>query len=126
MRVYVLQRLLLLLQVVRGRVQVGLRLRQLVLQLLHLFLESLHLLLGLEWRGGREKKEISFGALWTHVLEGLLLLLQALVGVHQLLLGLVEVVLQLLHLLLQLADLLLGLQDDVGGTRALIKSWFAS
>ena len=54
----------------------------------------------------------------TYVLEGLLLLLEPLVGVHELLLGLVEVVLQLLHLLLQLAHLLLGLR----GVRDISKS----
>ena len=47
---YVLECLLLLLEVVRGRVEVGLRLPQLVLELLHLFLQLLHLLLRLLWR----------------------------------------------------------------------------
>ncbi len=66
--IYVLQRLLLLLQVDRGRLQVGLRLRQLVLQLLHLLLQRLHLLLGLfsshhqgKGRGKRKEKRELIG-----------------------------------------------------------------
>ena len=49
---YVLERLLLLLEVVRGRVEAGLRLRKLVLQLLHLLLQLLNLLLRLSGRFG--------------------------------------------------------------------------
>ena len=49
---YVLERLLLLLEVVRGRVEAGLRLRKLVLQLLHLLLQLLDLLLRLSGRFG--------------------------------------------------------------------------
>ena len=49
---YVLEGLLLLLEVVRGRVEAGLRLRELVLQLLHLLLQLLNLLLRLSGRFG--------------------------------------------------------------------------
>ena len=62
---YVLERLLLLLEVVRGRVEAGLRLRQLVLQLLHLLLQLLYLLLRLSgrfWRGRSRGVWSSFGA----------------------------------------------------------------
>ena len=54
---YVLERLLLLLEVVRGRVEAGLRLRQLVLQLLHLLLQLLDLLLRLSGRVRRRGAE---------------------------------------------------------------------
>ena len=49
----------------------------------------------------------------THVLEGLLFLLEPLVCGHQLLLGLIEVVLKLLHLFLEFTDLLLCLVTQI-------------
>ena len=49
----------------------------------------------------------------THVLEGLLFLLEPLVCGHQLLLGLIEVVLKLLHLFLKFTDLLLSLYTQI-------------
>ena len=69
---YVLERLLLLLEVVRGRVEASLRLRQLVLQLLHLLLQLLDLLLRLSgrfWRGSRGVWS-SFGAVLEQFWSG--------------------------------------------------------
>ena len=66
-------------------------------------------------REKKEKKdEIECLESVTHVLKGLFLLLEPLVGGHQLLLGLIEVVLELLHLLLKIADFLLSLNNRVG------------
>ena len=66
---YVLERLLLLLEVVRGCVEAGLRLRQLVLQLLHLLLQLLDLLLRLSGRFWRREQR-SLEQFWSGFRSG--------------------------------------------------------
>ena len=95
---------------------------EIVLKLLHPLLKVVNLLLALGYaqqkkRKGRVSKALSVvaGIGWrggpTHGLQGLLLLVQLIVGAGELLLNLVELILDLLHLLLDTANLLLSLAE---------------